>query len=87
MPFFCVLLSVYFFHHSLSGRYGWEAQQVMQEKAIQLDYRLAGLRIKRDQLQTRVLLLKNGSIERDMLDEQARYHLNLLGTDEIAIMR
>ena len=71
----------------MSGRYGWENQQVLKETVIQLEYRYAALQIEREQLQNRVLLLKNGTIERDMLDEQARYHLNLLNHDEIVIMR
>ena len=87
VPVFSILLSSYFVYHAQIGRYGWEAQKEMEERAIDLDYRLAAYRIERDQLEARVRLLRNGTIERDMLDEQARYHLNLLQDDEITIMK
>ena len=57
------------------------------DDALALEYKLAALSEERSQVVKRVNLLKNGSIEKDMLDEQARYHLNLLRDDEIAIMR
>lgn len=71
----------------MTGKYGLEAQGHMFDKEIQLKYELANLKKERETLASRVLLLKDGNIERDMLDEQARYHLNLLHGDEIVIMR
>ena len=59
----------------------------MEERAIQLENQLAGLKVTREKLASRVRLLKDGNIERDMLDEQARYQLNFLHEDEIVIMR
>lgn len=87
VPAFCLVLSAYFLHHALSGDYGLNAQVRLEEDSIHLGYKLAALREKREKLEKRVMLLKNGSIERDMLDEQARYQLNLLNDDEIAILR
>ncbi len=87
VPAFSILLSSYFFYHAQIGRYGTEAQIQLEEQAINLNYRLAAHRIERQQLEDRVRLLRNGTIERDMLDEQARYHLNLLHDDEITIMK
>ena len=59
----------------------------MVEKSVKLKSKLAALKSVREELEIRVLLMKDGSIEYDMLDEQARYKLNLLQEDEIAIMR
>ncbi|MEM7068331.1 MAG: septum formation initiator family protein [Pseudomonadota bacterium] len=86
-PCFCILLIGYFLHHSLNGKYGSNSHEKAVEEAIVLEFKLAALQQERDLLVKRVKLLKNGSIEKDMLDEQARYHLNLLHSDEIAIMR
>ena len=69
------------------GKYGLEAQGEMALKTVKLENKLASLRQKREKLAARVRLLKDGNIERDMLDEQARYKLNLLHRDEIVIMR
>ena len=69
------------------GRFGLEAQAELRDQAIQLEYKLASLRETRARLAARVGLMKDGNIERDMLDEQARYKLNMLHEDEIVIMR
>ncbi len=87
LPLICLLIFAYFFHHAVNGRYGLTAHERAEAKALHLEFRLAELTKQRELLAQRVSLLKNGSIERDMLDEQARYHLNLLRQDEIAIMR
>ncbi len=87
LPALCLTLSAYFFYHSTTGRFGLESYQVTTERSLDLQFELADLRQEREELEKRVQLLKNGTIERDMLDEQARYNLNLLHKDEIAIMR
>ena len=69
------------------GKYGLDSYKKTSEKAIQLEYRLAALRDESSELKSRVKLLLDGSIEYDMLDEQARYHLNLIQDDEIVIMK
>jgi cell division protein FtsB len=38
-------------------------------------------------LERRVQLMHDGTLEKDMLDEQARKNLNLAQSDEIIIMR
>ena len=87
LPVFCLTLSAYFYYHSMIGKYGLESHKLTTERSIELQFKLASLQHEREELENRVLLLKNGSIERDMLDEQARYNLNLLHKDEIVIMR
>jgi len=72
-------------HHSFSGRYGLEAQLQYAEEISLLENRLAALRETKADLTDRVTLLRAGSIERDMLDEQLRYHLNLMRADEIVL--
>jgi len=78
---------MYFFHHSTIGKYGMEAQAQMIDQAARLEFKLASLRQEREVLASRVMLLKDGNIEYDMLDEQVRYQLNLLHEDEVVIMR
>jgi len=69
----------------MNGRSGLEAHELTQLKHARLVTKLADMKTERKELEKRVLLLKSGSIEQDMLDEQARYHLNLIQEDEIAI--
>jgi len=84
-PAICVLISAYFFHHGVHGRYGAVSLKDAEAKALHLNFRLAEYRKDKELLEHRVSLLKTGSIERDMLDEQARYHLNMLHQDDVAI--
>ena len=87
LPTICAVLSCYFVYHSMIGRYGLESYKQTSERAIKLEYRLAALRAESAELKSRVKLLLDGSIEYDMLDEQARYHLSLVQDDEIVIMK
>ena len=85
LPAICLLLSAYFLHHAINGRFGLDPHSRAEEAAIRLEFRLAEYRRQRDVLSRRVSLLRQGSIEKDMLDEQARYHLNVAHEDEIII--
>ncbi|MFZ1814438.1 MAG: septum formation initiator family protein [Rhizobiaceae bacterium] len=77
----------YFLFHSWSGRYGIDAAKAMAEDKIRLEYELVRLKEQRVALESRVRLLRDGTLERDMLDEQARQSLNLARPDEIVILR
>lgn len=81
------MLSGYFAYHSMIGKYGLESNQKLTVRAAQLKVKLADLQKESTALKSRVKLLLDGSIEYDMLDEQARYQLNLIQDDEIVIMR
>ena len=83
----CVLLLAYFVHHAMTGRFGMEALTKLDQETQRLEFELAAVTAKREALEARVLLLHDGTMERDMLDEQARYHLNMIGPDEVAFMR
>ena len=58
-----------------------------RREAAELQARLDAIRAERIELERRVQLLHDGTLEKDMLDEQARRALNLSQADEIAIMR
>ena len=87
LPLFCIMLSGYFLHHAINGGFGLNSKIEAEERALHLEFRLAEHRKNRETLAHRVSLLKQGSIEKDMLDEQVRYHLNLIQAEEIVIMR
>jgi cell division protein FtsB len=66
----------YFGLNAYSGNRGLRAQQELDEQIAQLNDELAGLRAERATWERRVLLLRAGSIDPDMLDERARTLLN-----------
>ena len=87
MPAICSALLAYFIFHAYSGRYGIEAMREMEEDRTRLEFELTRVKQERAGLEARVSLLRDGTTEKDMLDEQARYMLNMLGPDEIMILR
>lgn len=66
----------YFGLNAYSGNRGLRAKQDLEEQIVQLNDELAGLRAERATWERRVLLLRPGSIDPDMLDERARALLN-----------
>jgi cell division protein FtsB len=87
IPAFCALLLCYFAYHAVNGRYGTLSMDKLDEEATHLEFELAALASERQKLNAQVLLLHDGTLERDMLDEVARYTLNVLAPDEVVILR
>ena len=87
IPAICTLLIAYFVFHAWSGRYGIVSMRNLEEERTRLEFELVRVQEKRAALEARALLLRDGTIEKDMLDEQARQMLGLAGPDEIVILR
>ena len=85
-PLATMLVLGYFAFHAFSGQYGIRARIAFDAKETELSTRLAALEAVRARVETRVQLLREGSIERDMLDERSRHALNLVRRDEIVLM-
>jgi len=66
----------YFGLNAYSGNRGLRAKLDLDEQIAQLNDELAGLKAERATWERRVLLLRSGSIDPDMLDERARALLN-----------
>ena len=76
----------YFVFHAQSGRYGTEASVALKEELARRQTEYAALVETREALETRVRLLSDGTLERDMIDERARRSLNLSNADEVTIL-
>ncbi|TGT94587.1 septum formation initiator family protein, partial [bacterium M00.F.Ca.ET.163.01.1.1] len=57
-----------------------------EAETVALQGQLKAIKARRMELERRVKLMHDGTLERDMLDEQARKALNLSQADEITIM-
>jgi cell division protein FtsB len=66
----------YFGLNAYSGNRGLRAKLDLDEQIAQLNDELAGLKAERARWERRILLLRSGSIDPDMLDERARALLN-----------
>lgn len=81
---FCVV--GYFAYHSFEGERGLYAYlRLTEEVRIAREHR-DDIRAERIALERRVALLRGESLDRDMLDEQARALLNYARPDEIIIL-
>ena len=85
MPAITVAFVSYFSYHSVHGAYGLKATEAMEAQRIQRLQQLNELTAEREKLEKQVQLLSDGSLDKDMLDEQARAALNLSKVNEIVI--
>ncbi|CAN7417078.1 septum formation initiator family protein [Pararhizobium sp. LjRoot235] len=85
MPLIAVAFLSYFGYHSIHGEFGLKATEKFDRQRIERQARLDALTAQRKTLEKEVALLSDGSLERDMLDEKARFGLNMSRADEIVI--
>ena len=85
MPVLTALFVAYFGFHVVHGSFGLRAKDTFEVEKARLELALKTEREQREALERRIALLRDGSIERDMLDEKARSYLNMSRTDEIVI--
>lgn len=85
VPVIAILVMSYFGFHAYRGEYGINAKQRLELRTEALETELAGLRKRRGALEERLRLVKDGSLEKDMLDEQARRALNFAQENEVVI--
>ncbi|MFC3205139.1 FtsB family cell division protein [Aquamicrobium soli] len=86
IPALCAVFVSYFGYHAYHGEFGITSRYRLQAETADLQAQLDAVKARRMELERRVRLMHDGTIEKDMLDEQARGALNLSRTDEITIM-
>ncbi len=87
VPLLAAAVLPYFGFHAYHGDYGIYSKYRLEERIVQLEQQFSEVRTRRIDIERRVHLLEEGSVERDMLDEHARRALNLAHPDEMVIMR
>ncbi|KAA0970473.1 septum formation initiator family protein [Aureimonas fodinaquatilis] len=87
LPVLTLAVLAYFGLQSQQGRYGLESKRELTELLDKRSAELDALLDKRQGLETRVQMMRDGTLERDMLDERARRALNVGTVDEIVILR
>ena len=87
LPVLTALFLTYFGYHALYGGNGLYSKHIVEEQTKELQAKLDVLTDKREELQQEVALLSDGTVEKDMLDEQARRALNMAQPDELIILR
>lgn len=85
LPAITVAFVSYFGYHCIHGELGLIATERFEKQRVDRANDLAKLTEKRQALERQVQLLSDGSLDKDMLDETARYQLNVSKPDEIVI--
>jgi cell division protein FtsB len=80
------LVVAYFVHHAQSGSRGLETKRALKIEVAKLDDELKELKLERDDWEHRVAMFRSESVDRDLLDERARYVLNRLHRNDVVIM-
>ena len=86
VPAISAVFLAYFGFHAYHGEFGIYSKYRFQARTAELQAQLDEVKAERIELERRVQLLHDGTIEKDMLDEQARKALNLSHPNEITIM-
>lgn len=86
VPAISALFLAYFGFHAFHGEFGIYSKYQLEAHAIELQADLTKIKAHRVELERRVQLMHDGTLEKDMLDEQARRALNLSHADEITIL-
>lgn len=86
LPVLTVAFLAYFGFHAYHGEFGLYSRMQLEERKAALTEQLAKVTSDREALEKRVSMLRDGTIEKDMLDEQARRALNLSHPDEVTII-
>lgn len=76
---------VYFSFHLLHGERGYFALQGARFRLAQAQERYENIKIERERLQHRVVLLRPQSLDSDMLDERVRAVLGYSHPDELIV--
>lgn len=87
VPAIAAVVLSYFGFHAYQGDYGLNAKARLEARIVGLEAELAGLEKTRGKLEERIALVRDGTLEKDMLDEQARRALNLVRDNEIVVFR
>ncbi len=81
----CCALTAYFVYHAIEGRHGLEARSHLERRAAALTGEMSRLEAIRSALERDIALLRESTLDRDMLDERARDLLNLIAPDDVLI--
>ncbi|MGF0538219.1 FtsB family cell division protein [Agrobacterium sp. ES01] len=85
LPAVTIAFLGYFGYHCIHGDYGLIAAEHFEKRRVVRERELAALVDQRKTLENQVALMSDGSLEKDMIDEKARYQLNMSRPDEIVI--
>ena len=85
-PLMWMLVVFYMGYHTLHGERGLYALMRDQREQTLLEKELTKTKSERERMEHRVMSLRDGSLDRDLLDEQMRRMLGVMHAGEIVIL-
>lgn len=76
----------YFGFHGITGNLGLTSKAEYEQRLAGLEAELQSLSTARAMLETRTAALSDGSLQRDVIDEQARLALGLANPNELILL-
>ncbi|AGF75648.1 FtsB family cell division protein [Bartonella vinsonii] len=86
LPLMTVGVLSYFSYHIYHGEYGLYSRSEVNQQIVELEEELHRVESERISIEKRISLLRNGHIERDMLDEYIRKNLNFSKSNELTVL-
>lgn len=86
LPIITVAVLSYFGYHIYHGEYGIYSRESVDDHIVVLNKEYHRLETQRKILEQKVSLLRDGEIEKDMLDEWARRNLSVSNPNELTII-
>jgi cell division protein FtsB len=85
-PLATMMILGYFGFHAFNGQYGIRAHLAMELRMAELEKKLEERTAVRNQLEARVAMLNDGTMEKDMVDQYVRSQLNMAREDEVVLL-
>ncbi len=82
-----ICLSVYFSYHLIAGNRSLLSLMSLDNQVARQEQELARLTTERGDLEKRVVMMRPGSIDRDLLEERVRIMLGYTGENEQILVR
>jgi cell division protein FtsB len=80
-------LSFYFTYHLVAGQRGYLRLMALEHKVAEASAEYETLKLERENVETKVVMMRPGSIDRDLLEERVRYVLGYRYSDEYDLLQ
>ena len=85
-PLMWMLVTFYMGYHAFHGERGLYALMRDRREVAQLSEELAKTKSEREKMELRVSHLRDGSLDRDLLDEQMRRMMGVMHKGEVVVL-
>jgi cell division protein FtsB len=80
-------LSFYFSYHLVAGQRGYLRLMTLEHKVAEASAEYDAVKAEREDVETKVVMMRPGSVDRDLLEERVRYVLGYRYADEYDLLQ